>query len=244
MPFMNFLVHSYTCCSDRHASPYWTFIRRWISMGFTPSVIKKRMTDAVLLWWKLQGGGPPFLHYYCAVVLHSCNVLPPVGHSSNHECHCCQFKRQSSCVENFYRTLKFSFDSPSYLEGTWICEFPFFKYSLWITLVASLVTFDAFSTNLLVKNKSLQYGHSLQSLLRSSSVLRRVGFPKLSSGCVVFEYLILRFLIVGAHYFYPVSFAELLSPWASFLSFFLPFFFSLVAFFFLLHLICSCEKNW
>jgi hypothetical protein len=38
MPFMNFLVHSYTCCSDRHASPYWTFIRRWISMGFTPSL--------------------------------------------------------------------------------------------------------------------------------------------------------------------------------------------------------------
>ena len=36
MPFMNFLVHSYTCCSDRHASPYWTFIRRRISMGFTP----------------------------------------------------------------------------------------------------------------------------------------------------------------------------------------------------------------
>ena len=35
---MNFLVHSYTCCSDRHASPYWTFIRRWISMGFTPTV--------------------------------------------------------------------------------------------------------------------------------------------------------------------------------------------------------------
>ena len=41
MPFMDFLVHSYTCCSDRHASPYWTFIRRWISMGFTPSLIKK-----------------------------------------------------------------------------------------------------------------------------------------------------------------------------------------------------------
>ena len=36
MPFMNFLVHSYTLCSDRRASPYWTFIRRWISMGFTP----------------------------------------------------------------------------------------------------------------------------------------------------------------------------------------------------------------
>jgi hypothetical protein len=38
MPFMNFSVHSYTCCSDRHASPYWTFIRRWISMGFHPSL--------------------------------------------------------------------------------------------------------------------------------------------------------------------------------------------------------------
>ena len=41
MPFMNFLVHSYTCCSDRHASPYWTFIRGWISMGFTLSLLKK-----------------------------------------------------------------------------------------------------------------------------------------------------------------------------------------------------------
>jgi hypothetical protein len=25
VPFMNFLVHSHTCCSDRHASSYWTF---------------------------------------------------------------------------------------------------------------------------------------------------------------------------------------------------------------------------
>ena len=45
MPFMNFPVHSYTCCSDRHASPYWTVIRRWISMGFTPSLLQKRMTE-------------------------------------------------------------------------------------------------------------------------------------------------------------------------------------------------------
>jgi len=44
-PFMNFLVHSYTYCSDRHASPYWTFIRRWISMGFTLSLLKKLMTE-------------------------------------------------------------------------------------------------------------------------------------------------------------------------------------------------------
>jgi hypothetical protein len=38
MPFMNFLVHSYTCCSDRHASPYWTYFHRWISIGFTSSL--------------------------------------------------------------------------------------------------------------------------------------------------------------------------------------------------------------
>jgi hypothetical protein len=42
-PFMNFLVHSHTCCTDRHASSYWTFIRRWISMGYTPSLLKKLM---------------------------------------------------------------------------------------------------------------------------------------------------------------------------------------------------------
>jgi hypothetical protein len=98
MPFMNFLVHSYTCCSYRHVSPYWTFILQWISMCFNPS---SRCSSLVHLQV-----GPSFLHYYCAVVLHSCIVLPPVGHSSNHEYHCCQLTRQSSCVSNFYRTFK------------------------------------------------------------------------------------------------------------------------------------------
>ena len=74
-------------------------------MGFTPSLFNKQITDAVLLWCVLQAG-PPSLHYYCAVVLHSCTVLPPVGHSSNHEYHCCQLTRQSSRVLNFYRTFK------------------------------------------------------------------------------------------------------------------------------------------
>jgi len=35
-------------------------------------------------------------------------VLPPVGHSSNHEYNCCQLTRQSSCISNFYRTFKVS----------------------------------------------------------------------------------------------------------------------------------------
>ena len=99
IPFMNFLVHSYTCYYDRNASPYWTFIHRCIFNGFHPCF------TAVLLWCMLQAG-PPSLHYYYAVVLHSCTALPPVGHSSNHEYHCCQLTRQSSCASNFYRTFK------------------------------------------------------------------------------------------------------------------------------------------
>jgi hypothetical protein len=107
MPLMNFLVHSYTYCSDRHASSYWTFIRRWISMGFTRSLLKKRTTERCSSLMHVSRG-PPFLHYYCAVVLHSCIVPPPVGHSSNYEYHCCPLTRQSSCVSNYYRTFKVS----------------------------------------------------------------------------------------------------------------------------------------
>jgi hypothetical protein len=51
---------------------------------------------------------PPSLHYYCAVVLHSCIVLPSVGHSLNHEYYCCQLTWQSSDVSNFYLTFKVS----------------------------------------------------------------------------------------------------------------------------------------
>jgi len=38
--------------------------------------------------------------------LRSSIVLPPVGHSSNHEYHCCQLTGQSSGVSNFYHTFK------------------------------------------------------------------------------------------------------------------------------------------
>jgi hypothetical protein len=105
VPFMNFLVHSYTCCSDRHASPYWTFIRRWISMGYSSALLKKRMTERCSSLLHVASGAAIF-HYYCVVVLHCRIILTPVGHSSNHEYHCCQLTRQSSCVSNFYRTFK------------------------------------------------------------------------------------------------------------------------------------------
>ena len=137
MPFMNFLVHWYTCCSDRHASRYWNFITilkfhnlnelRWVS---PLRYLKNEWQNGVLLWCTLQAG-PPSLHYYCTITLHSCTVLPPVGHSSNHQYHCCQVTRQSSCGSNFYRTfLRFSFDSPSYfiLGTTTIKEAVHFLY--------------------------------------------------------------------------------------------------------------------
>jgi hypothetical protein len=90
-PCMNFLVHSYTCCSDRHASPYWAFFLRWISMGFTLSAFKKK-------GWCMLQAGPPSLPYYCTVALHSGIILPPVSHSPNHKYRCCKLTRQSSFV--------------------------------------------------------------------------------------------------------------------------------------------------
>ena len=83
----------------------WTFIRRWIWWVSPLHYLKNGWQNAVPLWWILQAGPPP-LHYYCAVILHSCIVLPPVGHSSNHQYHCSQLQRKSSCVSNFYRTFK------------------------------------------------------------------------------------------------------------------------------------------
>jgi len=68
-------------------------------MGFTPSLLKKQLTEAILLWCMFQDR-QPYLQYYCTVVLHSCTVLPPIGHSSNHEYHCCQLTKQSSFVAN------------------------------------------------------------------------------------------------------------------------------------------------
>ena len=58
--------------------------------------------------------GPPSLLYYCAVVLHSCTVLPRVGRSSNHQYHCCQLTDNRAVVRIVIALLRFSFDSPSY----------------------------------------------------------------------------------------------------------------------------------
>ena len=105
MLFMNFPVHSYTAVVTdmRHLSELSFFDKfRWVSLFH---YIKNRWQNAILLWYMLQAR-PPFLHYYCTGVLHSCIVLPPVVHSSNHRYHCCQLTRQFKCVWNFYSTFK------------------------------------------------------------------------------------------------------------------------------------------
>ena len=97
-------TRTFAVVTDMHHRTELSFVDefRWVSpLHYS----KNGWQNAVLLWCMLQVG-PPTLHHYCAIVLHSCIVLPPVGNSSSHEYHCCQLTRQSSCVSNFYRTFK------------------------------------------------------------------------------------------------------------------------------------------
>ena len=105
MPFMNFLVHSYTCCSDRHASPYWTFIRRWISMDFTPSLLKKCMTERCSSLVYVASGAANFtllLRHRVAFLYRTATCQPlfkPWVSAST-------YKTIELCFSNFYRTVK------------------------------------------------------------------------------------------------------------------------------------------
>jgi len=116
MPFMNFPVHSYTCCSDRHASPCWTFIRRWISMGFNPSLLKK--TDDRKLF---------FFGACCKQDRHLYTTTAPSCCIPASYCHLSATRQTMSIIvvilqDNravfriFIALLMFSFDSPSYYK--------------------------------------------------------------------------------------------------------------------------------
>ena len=117
MPFVNFLVHSYTCCSDRHASPYWTFICWWISMGFTPSLLKKQMTECcsslvhvasvATVFTLLLRRRVAFLHLLATLQTMSIIVV--------------NFQDNRVVFWIFIALLRFSFDSPSYLWVNWFC---------------------------------------------------------------------------------------------------------------------------
>ena len=116
MPFMDFLVHSYTCCSDRHASPCWTFIRRWISMGFTPSQLKKTDDRRCSSLVHVASGG----HHLYTTTAPSCCTPASYCHLS------ATLQTMSTNVVNlqdnrpmfriFIALLKFSFDSSSYVQ--------------------------------------------------------------------------------------------------------------------------------
>ena len=105
MPFMNFLVHSYSCCSDRHASPYWTFVRRRISMGFTPSLLKKRMTEGSSSLVHVVSGAVIFTPLLrCRVAsLHRTDTCRPLFKPS---VSLLSTYRQSSCGSKFCRTFQ------------------------------------------------------------------------------------------------------------------------------------------
>jgi hypothetical protein len=126
MAFMNFPVHRYTCCSDRHASPYWTFIRQWILMGFTPSLLRNRITERCSSLVHVASGAA-----ICTLLLRrrvafvyptaTCRPLfkPSVSLLSTY--------RQSSCISNFYHP---------------------FKVYIWLSLVL-LLLFIFYKTNFL-----------------------------------------------------------------------------------------------
>ena len=113
MPFMSFLVHSYTFCSDRHASPYWTFIHRWISMSFTPSLLKKNGRQTLFFFGVCCKRGR---HLYTTTAT-SCCIPTSYCHMS------ATLQTMSIIVVNlqdiravfriFIALLMFSFDSPS-----------------------------------------------------------------------------------------------------------------------------------
>ena len=113
MPFMNCLVHLYNCCSDRHASPYLTLIHRWISMDFTPSLLKK--TDDRALF---------FFGVCCKQGRHLYTTNAPSCCISASYCHLSATLQTISIIvvnlqgnRDVFRIvialLRFSFDSPS-----------------------------------------------------------------------------------------------------------------------------------
>jgi hypothetical protein len=106
MPFMNCSVHPHTCCSDRQTSPYWTFIRRWISMGFTPSLrcsSSVHVANGATIFTLLLHHRVVFLHRTatCRQLFKPLVTLLPT------------YRKIEQCFEFFIAPLRFSFGSSS-----------------------------------------------------------------------------------------------------------------------------------
>jgi hypothetical protein len=74
-------------------------------MGFTPSLLKKWMTERCSSLVHVINGAAIFtlLLYHRVAFLHCTATSRPL---SNHEYHCCHLARQLSYVSNFYHTFK------------------------------------------------------------------------------------------------------------------------------------------
>jgi hypothetical protein len=112
MPLMIFLVHWYTCCSDGHASPCWTFIRRWLSMVLTPSLLKKTDDRKVFFF----AACCKRCHHLYTTAAPSCCIPASYCHLSAtlQTMNITVFNLQDSraVFQIFITLLRFSFDSP------------------------------------------------------------------------------------------------------------------------------------
>jgi len=84
---------------------------RWVS---PLHYLNKRMTERCSSLVHVESAAAIFTLLLRRHV-HSCTVLPSVGHSSNHQYHCGQLTRQSAVVPTFIALLMFPFDAPSYI---------------------------------------------------------------------------------------------------------------------------------
>jgi len=102
---MNFLVHSYTSCSDRHASPYWAFIFDEFRYISPLHYIKKLMTDRCSCLVHVASGASIFtllLRRRVAFLNRTATCRPLFKSSVS----LLKLTIKSSCVSNFYRTFK------------------------------------------------------------------------------------------------------------------------------------------
>jgi hypothetical protein len=110
MPFMNFSVHSYTCCSDRHASPYWTFHLSMNFDGFHP------FNTPFFFGACCKRGGRLYSTTAlsrCIPALH-CHLSATLQIMSNTDAN---LRENRAVFWIFIALLRFSFESPSYLNG-------------------------------------------------------------------------------------------------------------------------------
>jgi hypothetical protein len=124
MPFMNFLVHLYACCSDRHAPPYWNFIRRWISMGFHPLTTSFFFGACCKRGGHLNTSTAPS----CCIPASSCHLSATLQTMS---IIVVNLQDNRNVFRIFIVLLRFSFDSPSYIST--------FHHPQWSSLLSVMV---------------------------------------------------------------------------------------------------------